>query len=224
MLSKSRPEHKNSWTFVLRTLRPEEVIFIVTLDPVESILENCGGSVLAHVNFMNVTFVCLSFQFYVCYLQFRVHFIFLHPNNYLFPHIIVKNLSLCSFTLKLFFCRNLENIIIFKMLRILKKYIRPIGRFRYISNFDSEINNYMENKATKEELFSSWQKPEPTETSYRTGLFLNNSLWPIENVNQIKLSSKVEFIPSDGKTVNWYCCGPTVYTNSHLGHARYFQC
>jgi cysteinyl-tRNA synthetase len=32
--------------------------------------------------------------------------------------------------------------------------------------------------------------------------------------------SKVRFIPRDGKTVTWYQCGPTVYAESHLGHAR----
>ncbi len=25
----------------------------------------------------------------------------------------------------------------------------------------------------------------------------------------------------DGKNVKWYTCGPTVYSNSHMGHARY---
>lgn len=29
-----------------------------------------------------------------------------------------------------------------------------------------------------------------------------------------------EFIPADGKLVRWYTCGPTVYDQSHLGHAR----
>ena len=31
---------------------------------------------------------------------------------------------------------------------------------------------------------------------------------------------QVEFIPKDGKTIRWYMCGPTVYSHSHLGHAR----
>ena len=29
-----------------------------------------------------------------------------------------------------------------------------------------------------------------------------------------------EFIPIDGNKVNMYVCGPTVYDNAHLGHAR----
>jgi tRNA synthetases class I (C) catalytic domain len=34
--------------------------------------------------------------------------------------------------------------------------------------------------------------------------------------------SKVPFIPldPDGKRVTWYACGPTVYDDAHLGHAR----
>ena len=34
--------------------------------------------------------------------------------------------------------------------------------------------------------------------------------------------SKTPFVPLDpnGKVVTWYACGPTVYDDSHLGHAR----
>lgn len=32
--------------------------------------------------------------------------------------------------------------------------------------------------------------------------------------------TKVRFIPKDPKTVTWYQCGPTVYAESHVGHAR----
>ena len=34
--------------------------------------------------------------------------------------------------------------------------------------------------------------------------------------------AKNEFIPTDslGKKVTWYVCGPTVYDDAHLGHAR----
>lgn len=32
--------------------------------------------------------------------------------------------------------------------------------------------------------------------------------------------SKVRFIPSDPKQILWYQCGPTVYAESHMGHAR----
>lgn len=33
--------------------------------------------------------------------------------------------------------------------------------------------------------------------------------------------TKDVFVPQDGKRVTWYCCGPTVYDASHMGHARY---
>lgn len=32
--------------------------------------------------------------------------------------------------------------------------------------------------------------------------------------------TKVRFIPKDSKTISWYQCGPTVYAESHIGHAR----
>ncbi len=30
----------------------------------------------------------------------------------------------------------------------------------------------------------------------------------------------MRFIPKDPKTISWYQCGPTVYAESHMGHAR----
>lgn len=35
-----------------------------------------------------------------------------------------------------------------------------------------------------------------------------------------KLKEKVEFIPINSNEVRIYVCGPTVYDDSHLGHAR----
>jgi len=34
--------------------------------------------------------------------------------------------------------------------------------------------------------------------------------------------SKETFVPVDpaGKVVTWYACGPTVYEDAHLGHAK----
>lgn len=35
------------------------------------------------------------------------------------------------------------------------------------------------------------------------------------------LTKKLEpFTPLEGNTVTWYMCGPTVYSDSHLGHAK----
>lgn len=28
----------------------------------------------------------------------------------------------------------------------------------------------------------------------------------------------------DGSNVTWYTCGPTVYSHSHMGHARNYIC
>eukprot|EP00371_Babesia_bovis_P000243 XP_001608890.1 cysteinyl-tRNA synthetase [Babesia bovis T2Bo] len=51
---------------------------------------------------------------------------------------------------------------------------------------------------------------------FRTGLLLRNSLAG---------DAKVEFVPENGRRINWYCCGPTVYDTAHLGHARtYVAC
>ena len=60
-----------------------------------------------------------------------------------------------------------------------------------------------------------WKAPEVTESSYRTGLKLANSLWQKE---------LTEFVPVTGRRVNWYMCGPTVYSDSHLGHAKTYLC
>uniref|UniRef100_A0A8C5QVD1 Cysteine--tRNA ligase, cytoplasmic n=1 Tax=Leptobrachium leishanense TaxID=445787 RepID=A0A8C5QVD1_9ANUR len=32
--------------------------------------------------------------------------------------------------------------------------------------------------------------------------------------------NKDVFVPQNGRKVTWYCCGPTVYDASHMGHAR----
>lgn len=44
-------------------------------------------------------------------------------------------------------------------------------------------------------------------------------------VKQLKIynsltRSKNEFIPLNSSQITWYCCGPTVYDHSHMGHAR----
>ncbi|VDN98580.1 unnamed protein product [Rodentolepis nana] len=42
---------------------------------------------------------------------------------------------------------------------------------------------------------------------------------PLKLFNSLS-NSKVPFVPQKGKDVTWYCCGPTVYDSSHMGHAR----
>ena len=55
----------------------------------------------------------------------------------------------------------------------------------------------------------SWIRPK--ESAFRTGLHIYNSL----------TQSKEEFFTNSGdKNVYWYMCGPTVYCDTHMGHAR----
>lgn len=58
-----------------------------------------------------------------------------------------------------------------------------------------------------------WQAPpEPGPEAQLPALKIYNSL----------TRSKTPFVPLDwkNKKVNWYACGPTVYDDAHLGHAR----
>jgi cysteinyl-tRNA synthetase len=60
-----------------------------------------------------------------------------------------------------------------------------------------------------------WRMPQPfcfaTEVLEKTH--------PVMVLNTLT-RTKTRFIPIDGKKVNWYQCGPTVYAESHMGHAR----
>ncbi|KAK5036339.1 cysteinyl-tRNA synthetase [Exophiala sideris] len=51
---------------------------------------------------------------------------------------------------------------------------------------------------------------QPTGTTHQPELKVYNSL----------TRSKVPFIPLKTEQISWYACGPTVYDDSHLGHAR----
>lgn len=62
---------------------------------------------------------------------------------------------------------------------------------------------------------STWQSPQtycfPSEAmNHVCPLFVTNSL----------TRNKDRFIPKNPKQVTWYQCGPTVYAESHIGHAR----
>ncbi|KAH7909293.1 tRNA synthetases class I (C) catalytic domain-containing protein [Hygrophoropsis aurantiaca] len=43
---------------------------------------------------------------------------------------------------------------------------------------------------------------------------------PVLKVYNSLTKSKTEFVPTNGRHVKWYNCGPTVYDASHMGHAR----
>ncbi|ODV77966.1 cysteinyl-tRNA synthetase [Suhomyces tanzawaensis NRRL Y-17324] len=53
-----------------------------------------------------------------------------------------------------------------------------------------------------------WHAPQPPAS--KTPLKLYNSL----------TRTKTEFVPIVPGHISWYCCGPTVYDHSHMGHAR----
>ncbi|XP_060715063.1 cysteine--tRNA ligase, cytoplasmic isoform X1 [Tachysurus vachellii] len=61
--------------------------------------------------------------------------------------------------------------------------------------------------ATKKRMQPPWTPPDGTEVPK---LRLYNSL----------TRTKELFVPQHGNKVLWYCCGPTVYDASHMGHAR----
>ena len=60
-----------------------------------------------------------------------------------------------------------------------------------------------------------WQQPRPTPVPGA------RETPPIKIFNSLT-RSKTPFVPEDpaGRTVTWYACGPTVYDDAHLGHAR----
>lgn len=46
---------------------------------------------------------------------------------------------------------------------------------------------------------------------------------PVLEVYNSMTRKKEVFVPVNGKRVDWYNCGPTVYDSSHMGHARWVQ-
>ncbi|KAJ7162097.1 tRNA synthetases class I (C) catalytic domain-containing protein [Mycena filopes] len=64
---------------------------------------------------------------------------------------------------------------------------------------------------------------------YSTAMSVQQPAWspparqredPVLKVYNSLTKSKNEFVPSNGRRVKWYNCGPTVYDASHMGHAR----
>lgn len=60
-----------------------------------------------------------------------------------------------------------------------------------------------------------WEQPPNHPTTQLLSLRVWNSL----------TRSKTKFVPLDpkGRRVTWYACGPTVYDDAHLGHARNYM-
>lgn len=72
---------------------------------------------------------------------------------------------------------------------------------------------YLKTMATSTRQQPRWQPPPQPGT--------NAQLPPLKIWNSLT-RSKTAFVPLDWKhkTVAWYACGPTVYDDAHLGHAR----
>ena len=47
---------------------------------------------------------------------------------------------------------------------------------------------------------------------------------PVLRIKNSLTRKKEEFVPCKPASVSWYCCGPTVYNHSHMGHARNYVC
>jgi len=60
-----------------------------------------------------------------------------------------------------------------------------------------------------------WRMPQP----FCSTSEVMNRMYPLMVYNSLT-RSKVRFIPKDPNRVLWYQCGPTVYAESHMGHAR----
>uniref|UniRef100_A0A8B9VCG9 Cysteine--tRNA ligase, cytoplasmic n=2 Tax=Anas TaxID=8835 RepID=A0A8B9VCG9_9AVES len=74
-----------------------------------------------------------------------------------------------------------------------------------ICHHSIDVSSIAESKGKR--MQPPWTPPEGTKHSR---LCLYNSL----------TRNKEIFQPQNGKKVTWYCCGPTVYDASHMGHAR----
>ncbi|EGC32916.1 hypothetical protein DICPUDRAFT_155084 [Dictyostelium purpureum] len=60
-----------------------------------------------------------------------------------------------------------------------------------------------------------WEMPK-IETSYDTGIQVKNSLANHQKVPLLISNSNIK----NQRPISWYTCGPTVYSSSHIGHAR----
>src|SRR4051794_27693869 len=66
----------------------------------------------------------------------------------------------------------------------------------------------------KKELYH-WRMPQP----FCSTSEVLDKMYPLFLYNTLT-RTKVRFIPKTPKTITWYQCGPTVYAESHIGHAR----
>ncbi|KAN0036533.1 hypothetical protein ACTFIV_001831 [Dictyostelium citrinum] len=63
-----------------------------------------------------------------------------------------------------------------------------------------------------------WRKPS-LDNSYDTGIMVKNSLYKNGNVPFLVSNCNEK----NQRPISWYTCGPTVYSSSHIGHARNYM-
>ncbi|XP_076856467.1 cysteine--tRNA ligase, cytoplasmic isoform X1 [Brachyhypopomus gauderio] len=89
-----------------------------------------------------------------------------------------------------------------------QRHVHALRWYKHIAALQSQTNVQAPDAITKgKRLQPAWSPPGGTE---RPKLRLYNSLSRTKEV----------FVPQHGNKVLWYCCGPTVYDASHMGHAR----
>ncbi|KAM7405645.1 hypothetical protein PAMP_000079 [Pampus punctatissimus] len=85
------------------------------------------------------------------------------------------------------------------------QHVHALRWYRHIAALQQDLNPDSSIKGKR--VQPPWSPPAGTDVPQ---LRLYNSL----------TRSKEPFVPQKGNKVTWYCCGPTVYDASHMGHAR----
>ncbi|XP_014884796.1 cysteine--tRNA ligase, cytoplasmic isoform X3 [Poecilia latipinna] len=85
------------------------------------------------------------------------------------------------------------------------QHVHALRWYRHISALQQDLSTDGSMKGKR--VQPPWSPPAGTEVPQ---LRLYNSL----------TRTKEPFVPQKGNKVTWYCCGPTVYDASHMGHAR----
>uniref|UniRef100_A0A671MW01 Cysteine--tRNA ligase, cytoplasmic n=1 Tax=Sinocyclocheilus anshuiensis TaxID=1608454 RepID=A0A671MW01_9TELE len=89
-----------------------------------------------------------------------------------------------------------------------ERHVHALRWYKHIAALKPQTNDQAPECSTKgKRVQPPWCPPEGTDISK---LRLYNSLTRTKEV----------FVPQKGNRVLWYCCGPTVYDASHMGHAR----
>ncbi|XP_023119725.1 cysteine--tRNA ligase, cytoplasmic isoform X1 [Amphiprion ocellaris] len=84
-------------------------------------------------------------------------------------------------------------------------HVHALRWYRHIAALQQDLHPDSSTKGKR--VQPSWSPPAGTDVPQ---LRLYNSL----------TRAKEPFVPQRGNRVTWYCCGPTVYDASHMGHAR----